>query len=49
MATTLLNKMDVKCPYGDLTTEILESAIKMDFEDTDFTKLFLEYYNLLDQ
>ena len=49
MVTTLLNKMDVKCPYGDLTTEILESAIKMDFENTDFTKLFLEYYNLLDQ
>jgi 3-hydroxyisobutyrate dehydrogenase len=48
MVTSLLNKMDLKCPYGDLTTEILQSAMKMDFADTDFTKLFLEYYNLLD-
>lgn len=48
MVTSLLSKMDVKCPYGDLTTEILQSAMKMDFADTDFTKLFLEYYNLLD-
>jgi 3-hydroxyisobutyrate dehydrogenase len=48
MVTTLLNKMEVKCPYGNLTTEILESAVKKDLKDTDFTKLFLEYYNLLD-
>jgi|TARA_B110000438_G_C15766158_1_gene629727 3-hydroxyisobutyrate dehydrogenase len=48
MVTSLLNKMEVKCPYGNLTTEILESAVKKDLKDTDFTKLFLEYYNLLD-
>tara|TARA_Y100000590_G_scaffold458649_1_gene613802 strand:+ start:6048 stop:6944 length:897 start_codon:yes stop_codon:yes gene_type:complete len=49
MATEILNAMQVSCPFGDLTTNILSKAMKKELQNTDFSKLYLEYYKLIDE
>lgn len=49
MATEILNSMEVSCPFGDLTTNILNTAMKKELQNTDFSKLYLEYYKLIEK
>lgn len=47
MVTDLLNDNQIGCPYGELTTSILQNAISCDLADIDFSLLYNEYEKLI--
>ena len=47
MVTNLLNDNQIGCPYGELTTSILQNAISCDLADIDFSLLYNEYEKLI--
>ena len=47
MVTDLLNDNQIGCPYGELTTSILQNAISGGLADIDFSLLFNEYEKLI--
>ena len=47
MGTDLLNDNQIGCPYGELTTSILQNAISGGLADIDFSLLFNEYEKLI--
>ena len=47
MVTDTLNNLEIKCPFGNLTTELLKNAVDQGLSDTDFSKLYLDYYKLI--
>lgn len=49
MVTNALNNLEIKCPFGDLTTELLKNAVDQGLSDTDFSKLYLDYYKLINE
>jgi len=49
MVTNTLNNLDIKCPFGNLTTELLKNAVDQGLSETDFSKLYLDYYKLINQ
>lgn len=49
MVTNTLNNLEIKCPFGNLTTALLKNAVDQGLSETDFSKLYLEYYKLINQ
>lgn len=49
MVTDTLNNLEIKCPFGNLTTELLKNAVDQGLSDTDFSKLYLDYYKLINE
>lgn len=49
MVTDALNNLEIKCPFGNLTTELLKNAVDQGLSDTDFSKLYLDYYKLINE
>jgi 3-hydroxyisobutyrate dehydrogenase len=49
MVTNTLNNLEIKCPFGNLTTELLKNAVDQGLSETDFSKLYLDYYKLINQ
>jgi len=49
MVTNTLNNLEIKCPFGNLTTELLKNAVDQGLSDTDFSKLYLDYYKLINE
>ena len=47
MVTDLLNDNQIGCPYGELTTSILQNAISCGLADIDFSLLYNEYEKLI--
>ena len=47
MVTDLLNDNQIGCPYGELTTTILQNAISCGLADMDFSLLYKEYEKLI--
>ena len=47
MVTDLLNDNQIGCPYGELTTSILQNAVSCDLADIDFSLLYNEYEKLI--
>ena len=47
MVTDLLNDNQIGCPYGELTTSILQNAISYGLADIDFSLLYNEYEKLI--
>ena len=47
MVTDLLNDNQIGCPYGELTTTILQNAISCGLADMDFSLLYNEYEKLI--
>lgn len=47
MVTDLLNDNQIGCPYGELTTTILQNAISCGLADVDFSLLYNEYEKLI--
>ena len=47
MVTDLLNDNQIGCPYGELTTSILQNAISCNLADIDFSLLYNEYEKLI--
>ena len=47
MVTDLLNDNQIGCPYGELTTSILQNAISCGLADVDFSLLYNEYEKLI--
>ena len=47
MVTDLLNDNQIGCPYGELTTSILQNAISCGLADMDFSLLYNEYEKLI--
>lgn len=47
LVTDLLNDNQIGCPYGELTTSILQNAISCDLADIDFSLLYNEYEKLI--
>lgn len=47
MVTDLLNDNQIGCPYGKLTTTILQNAISCGLADVDFSLLYNEYEKLI--
>jgi 3-hydroxyisobutyrate dehydrogenase len=48
MATKLLNDNQIGCPYGELTTNILQNAVSNGMADIDFSLIYKEYEKLID-
>ena len=49
MVTNTLNNLEIKCPFGNLTTALLKNAVDQGLSETDFSKLYLDYYKLINQ
>jgi len=49
MVTDALNNLEIKCPFGNLTTELLKNAVDQGLSETDFSKLYLDYYKLINE
>ncbi len=49
MVTNTLNNLEIKCPFGNLTTALLKNAVDQGLSETDFSKLYLDYYKLVNQ
>lgn len=49
MVTNTLNNLEIKCPFGNLTTELLKNAVDQGLSETDFSKLYLDFYKLINQ
>ncbi len=49
MVTNTLNNLEIKCPFGNLTTELLKNAVDQGLSETDFSKLYLDYYKLINE
>ena len=49
MVTDTLNNLEIKCPFGNLTTELLKNAVDQGLSDIDFSKLYLDYYKLINE
>lgn len=49
MVTNTLNNLEIKCPFGSLTTALLKNAVDQGLSETDFSKLYLDYYKLINQ
>jgi len=47
MATDILNEKNIPNPYGSLTSDLLDQAMEIGMENTDFSKIYLEYENLV--
>ena len=47
MVTDLLNDNQIGCPFGELTTSILQNAISCGLADIDFSLLYNEYEKLI--
>ncbi len=46
MVTNLLNNNQIGCPFGELTTAILQNAVSNGMADIDFSLLYSEYEKL---
>ena len=46
MVTNLLNNNQIDCPFGELTTAILQNAVSNGMADIDFSLLYSEYEKL---
>jgi 3-hydroxyisobutyrate dehydrogenase len=49
MVTNTLNNLEIKCPFGNLTTALLKNAVDQGLSETDFSKLYLDFYKLINQ
>ncbi len=43
MVTNTLNNLEIKCPFGNLTTALLKNAVDQGLSETDFSKLYLDF------
>jgi len=49
LATEILNEKNIPNPFGSLTSNLLDEAIEIGMADTDFSKIYLEYENLVNR